>query len=129
MLFRSKSALGIHSPSRVFRDEIGKFISEGIGVGITENENAPIEALESLGNNMLDGAKNINGVTLSRQIENTFQGSVTSDSAVLSYLSEIVTKLDRKRQVVLDTGAYVGETVTAYDEALGMKKLHAERGW
>lgn len=124
-----KSALGIHSPSRVFRDEIGKFISEGIGVGITENENAPIDALESLGDNMLDGAKNINGVTLSRQIENTFQGSVTSDSAVLSYLSEIVTKLDRKRQVILDTGAYVGETVTAYDEALGMKKLQAERGW
>lgn len=29
-----KSALGIHSPSRVLRDMVGKFIPQGIGVGI-----------------------------------------------------------------------------------------------
>ena len=29
-----KSALGIHSPSRVMRDMVGKFIPQGIGVGI-----------------------------------------------------------------------------------------------
>ena len=29
-----KSALGIHSPSKVFADEIGKWIPPGIGVGI-----------------------------------------------------------------------------------------------
>lgn len=29
-----KSKLGIHSPSRLFRDEIGKFIPQGISVGI-----------------------------------------------------------------------------------------------
>lgn len=31
------SALGIHSPSRVFRDKVGKFIPSGIGVGIKQS--------------------------------------------------------------------------------------------
>lgn len=32
-----KNALGIHSPSRLFRDQVGKYIAQGIGVGF-ENE-------------------------------------------------------------------------------------------
>lgn len=31
-----KNALGIHSPSRVFRDQVGKYIAEGIGVGFSD---------------------------------------------------------------------------------------------
>lgn len=31
-----KNALGIHSPSRVFRDQVGKYIAQGIGVGFTD---------------------------------------------------------------------------------------------
>lgn len=34
----AKNSLQIKSPSRVFRDQVGKFISEGIGVGITEDD-------------------------------------------------------------------------------------------
>lgn len=124
-----KDALGIHSPSRIFRDEVGKFISEGIGVGITENKDSPIDALRNVENEMLNGVDSFNGVSLHRQIENTFQGSVTTDSAVLGYLSEIVNKLDRKMQLVLDTGLLVGETVPQYDKALGTRKLQKERGW
>lgn len=32
-----KTALGIHSPSRVFRDEVGKYIALGVGEGFTDN--------------------------------------------------------------------------------------------
>jgi tape measure domain-containing protein len=32
-----KNMLGIHSPSRVFRDQVGKFIPSGISVGISAN--------------------------------------------------------------------------------------------
>lgn len=124
-----KSALGIHSPSRVFKDEIGKFISQGIGVGIIENQNAPIEALEDVGNNMISGAKNINGLTLHRQIENTFSGSVSTDGAVLGLLNEIINKLDRNTQIVLDSGKLVGETAPAYDGAFGAMRVQTARGW
>ena len=32
-----KSALGIHSPSRVFRDEVGKYMALGVGEGFNKN--------------------------------------------------------------------------------------------
>lgn len=36
----AKKALGIHSPSRVMRDEVGFWVSEGLAKGITANTNA-----------------------------------------------------------------------------------------
>lgn len=39
-LSAAKSALGIHSPSRVFRDSVGKFIPEGMALGIGLVKNA-----------------------------------------------------------------------------------------
>ena len=123
-----KDALGIHSPSRVFRDEVGRFIAEGIGVGITENQNSPIEALKNVGSNMLNSAKNINGVTLNRQIENTFKGSVSTDGAVLGILKNIENNLG-KTQIVLDSGKLVGETTRAYDNAFGAMRVQVNRGW
>lgn len=32
----AKKVLGIHSPSRVFRDEVGKYMAEGVGVGFEQ---------------------------------------------------------------------------------------------
>ncbi|MBN3409937.1 phage tail tape measure protein [Clostridium botulinum] len=32
----AKDALGIHSPSRVFRDQVGKYMAQGVGVGFTD---------------------------------------------------------------------------------------------
>lgn len=32
----AKSVLGIHSPSRVFRDQVGKYMAEGVGVGFED---------------------------------------------------------------------------------------------
>ena len=37
ILGNMKKALGIHSPSRVFRDEVGKYIALGVGEGFTDN--------------------------------------------------------------------------------------------
>lgn len=34
---KAKSALGIHSPSKVFEEEVGKFIPPGIGQGVEKN--------------------------------------------------------------------------------------------
>ena len=35
-----KSALGIHSPSRLFRDEVGRYLAQGIGVGFEDEMQA-----------------------------------------------------------------------------------------
>ncbi len=45
----AKDFLGIHSPSRLMRDQVGRYISEGIAVGIEDN-------LDSITNSMNDVA-------------------------------------------------------------------------
>lgn len=37
ILKNMKNALGIHSPSRLFRDEVGKYIALGVGEGFSDN--------------------------------------------------------------------------------------------
>lgn len=46
------SALGIHSPSTVARDAIGKQFTAGIGVGIEENEGVVLSAIGRLARNV-----------------------------------------------------------------------------
>nr|WP_280529562.1 tape measure protein [Listeria aquatica] len=43
-----KGALGIHSPSRVMRDEVGRFIPQGIAVGIEADAKAVDKAMKNL---------------------------------------------------------------------------------
>ena len=47
-----RSALEIRSPSRVMRDEIGKWIPEGIREGIEKNANSVYNALNAMAQNM-----------------------------------------------------------------------------
>lgn len=42
-----KSALGIHSPSRLFRDEVGKYIALGVGEGFSDNINDVYKKMKS----------------------------------------------------------------------------------
>lgn len=44
-----KDALDIHSPSRLFRDDIGKMIPAGMALGITDNLRPVTDAMRSLG--------------------------------------------------------------------------------
>ena len=58
-----KSALGIHSPSRVFRDEVGKQIVAGIALGITDNGGIVDAAMKSI-----NGKLNASAVTVNANV-------------------------------------------------------------
>lgn len=47
-----KDFFGIHSPSKVLADEVGKFLPEGIAVGIDANADSALSAMDELGNGM-----------------------------------------------------------------------------
>lgn len=49
----AKSALGIHSPSTVFRDMIGKMIPAGVTVGIEANAGKTIKAIKDYANSLV----------------------------------------------------------------------------
>lgn len=56
-----KRVLGIHSPSRVFRDEVGKMIPAGLGKGVEANMNLAVNPIQRMvadimPNSLLNGA-------------------------------------------------------------------------
>lgn len=55
-LATAKSVLGIRSPSRVFRDEVGAMISEGMAIGIDDEADAPQKALMDVVSGLTDTA-------------------------------------------------------------------------
>ena len=88
-----KSKLGIHSPSRVFRDQVGKNMALGIGVGFEDN--IPYKDMEKQANKMvfrIQGAAI--GVTASTSP--TASGYVASRSAVRTTdNSDLIYAVDR----------------------------------
>ena len=57
-LFESaKEALGINSPSKVFADEVGKWIPAGIAVGIDKNAKTALNSVKDLAMNTLGSAR------------------------------------------------------------------------
>lgn len=124
-----KDALKINSPSKAFRDEVGSAIPEGVGVGIEENEDLALKSVDNLSNDMIKQAQSLNGVTLKRQLETTFNGSVNNNNSnILNRLDTIVAKLERKSQILLDGRALVGETIDYIDSALATNQSLNLRG-
>lgn len=54
-----KSSLNIHSPSRVLRDEVGKFIPLGIAEGITREASTIYSSIEDIKSGILENAQTI----------------------------------------------------------------------
>ena len=50
----AKEALGIHSPSRVFANEVGKYIPEGISVGIKANAGNTLKSIRDYANSLVE---------------------------------------------------------------------------
>lgn len=52
-----KKVLGIASPSKIMRDEIGRWIPEGIAVGIDKNKKSVLNSMKGLVDNITDQAQ------------------------------------------------------------------------
>lgn len=59
VLDKIKGFFGIHSPSRVMRDEVGKMITEGIAVGIEESTPTLEEAIKNQKQTIVDNYKDM----------------------------------------------------------------------
>lgn len=49
-----KNTLGIHSPSRVFRDEIGRFIPQGLAVGVEADTEEALKAIRNMDDKIMN---------------------------------------------------------------------------
>ena len=125
-----KSFFGIKSPSRVFRDEVGAMLAEGMAVGIEENADAPLDAMADLSSGLLDEADGLNGLTLERKLQNTFSDPAVAapGSGMLEKLDKILAAIERGQVLTIDKKQLIGGTATDYDTTLGQRRLLAARG-
>lgn len=128
-----KSALGIASPSKVMRDQIGKWIPAGVAEGIVENEDEPVQAFENMQKNLLDTAVDVNGLNFNSRLDSTFGGSNASFTATLmsmyNLLSNYLPKLlDKQQEIYWDSGELIGATINKIDAGMGKLNTLKARG-
>ena len=78
LLDKAKSALGIHSPSRLFRDIVGLNIGYGIGEGIEASEGSVVKTVTGLADAIAEeanaGEYNIGGVVSTAEVDGALTG-------------------------------------------------------
>ena len=102
LLRSAKSALGIHSPSRVFRDEVGRNVGLGLAEGISDTEqnvaatvsNLAKTAVDAFGNPELTadvaGAEMVNGLDAVAERLTTIVDSFQAIASVLEALGGLL---------------------------------------
>ena len=108
----AKSMLGIHSPSRVMRDLIGKNISRGVAVGIEDETATAVAAVRAMSAQVVEAGNasmEIPPIEVQKAVavmDSTTQESVFGDSfmqgvqAITERLDLIYAKLDEIKQAI-----------------------------
>lgn len=115
-----KGAFKIQSPSKVFRDEVGRWIPEGIAVGIQANADSVTEAMDNLSTDTISAG--ISGLDFAYNFDAPNSAAVNeSGSDEIALLREIKNGLlaFQNMSVVMDTGATVGALAMQMNGALG----------
>lgn len=100
-----KDALGIHSPSRLFRDQVGKYIAQGIGEGFTDEMGSVVGQMQDA---MPDASAFVSDPQLAYSAS-TATGAVANSSVV----DAVIEALERVHIVLDDevAGKFVERTV------------------
>lgn len=103
-----KDALGIHSPSAILRDQVGKFMAQGIGVGFSDE-------MINVTKNMQDSIPtefDINSVTKTNDISNKLSLENITDAFITA-----VKNLDA--QIIIDKDVAGRFVITSVNNRLG----------
>ena len=124
-----KKVFDINSPSRVMAG-MGELLDEGLAVGIEENADAPINALDKLSTDMIDGASGLDGMTLERRMVATsgISAAAPLNDGLISKLDQIYKAILSGQVIMLDSKTLIGSTAVGYDTELGQRRVLAERG-
>ena len=120
-----KKKLGIHSPSRVFRDEVGKWIPAGIAVGIEAEGDTIQDALDlvsnglsfdtgDLGANIIDPAQ-VSSIGYSAQ-SNGALSIADEQNSLLKQIIEILARIFDKDFAVYLDGKLISQKTYKYDQ-------------
>ncbi len=107
-----KGAFKIHSPSRVMRDQVGKYIPEGIGVGMEDNTSAAIKAARNMASsvvNSIPSAEMAMGINAKMSTQ-YIAGSSNNTGSTATNNNEFGTMITLLQQLVAKDGnVYFGD--------------------
>ena len=118
LLKTAMSILGIHSPSRVFRDQIGENIGAGIEEGLDNSEGGILQSIKGISSDMLAGFNGVPDSIASRFANMTLpampavaMGTVVPPNAAGGSYGGISPELESKIDALLDrlNGGSVGK--------------------
>ncbi|MWO10055.1 tape measure protein [Escherichia coli] len=129
-----KGALGIHSPSRVMKNEVGKFIPQGIAVGIEDDAKIVYSAMSNLYKGLMKPIQPETALATGRIglahsgnqiINNTYHQNEAID---LKALARVLNARPLNVQAVVDPNQ-VNRRLTPYNAAtVAERTIFAERG-
>ena len=127
-LSAAKNALGIHSPSRVFEQQVGKMIDLGLAAGI-EGNLKPVQASMKALSMETVGAIDISSISGTATQESQPAGGTyeTGLEQILQLLSEYLPSC-ADNQIVLNDGVLVGRIANKLDKEFGKIQRGKERG-
>ena len=103
----AKSFLGIHSPSRVFKEQVGEQISAGEAEGITANTDMVEDAVKDVQKNALDASMDVN--------YNLPSTDSVSQEIGASFSSRVMETVNRVIEVPLNINGREVARATAWD--------------
>lgn len=118
-----KLFLGIHSPSKVFAKEVGKWIPPGVGEGIEDNAEAAITPLQKLFDDMIGNNSHVSQLAAGSVSES----SPADYSSILSMLTKIADRLGDNK-IYLDGKKLVGGIIKDIDNSLSDISRQKARG-
>lgn len=118
----------IHSPSRLFKRTIGMQLSAGVAVGIRENAKLAVEQARNLVTGVQGAMTDLTNPR-SGAMDLAFEGQISyGNDQMIDRLDRMISLLEQKTQVILNTGELVGATTEAYDQSLG-RSTHDRKRW
>lgn len=106
LLNAAKAALGIHSPSRLFADQVGENIGLGWAEGIEATKADVLETVANISDALINEAAD--GVTIHTQLDAGMDGTISGMQAVVDGLSDVALTF----KTISDTLAGIGTLTT-----------------
>lgn len=117
VLSSMKRALGIHSPSKVFKDEVGKFIAQGIGEGFTdESQNTNRKMNKAVTENVNKMQATVNGEITGIKAVPNFQTNIDMQG-IINTLGNLTEKIENHIHLEVE-GKEIAYAVAPYQTVL-----------
>jgi len=141
-----KKVLGIASPSKIMRDEVGRWIPAGIAEGIEKEERSAIQAMRKLGESLsatITPSVNVSGslrganlpvnlvptvaMASGGYVQGGMTGGMLSTERFYSLVSAILEMAKRPVSIQVNGREFIYATVDDFDEILKFQQSRRER--